>query len=224
MNAIAPRLGGEPYRAPVPARDDRYRKSYDAHELLDGERLVDSWTTSGGTLVLTSLRLLHEPMRTPEDFLATAAKWLGFGEAGDALKAGVKLADRRTKWAIPLGDIAAAQPGPDGPSLTITRTSAEVWSVRVSAGLYSLRGSAAEVAARDQAIAAIRAAGAGSGAPAWTAPPAGGGRAPAYPADDDWPAELRPLRRQAMTTGRNVVPDRNDDLCDYRSGVWGTCP
>ena len=224
----------------MPVRDDQFRKSYDAHELLDGERLIDSWQTSGGHLTLTSQRLLHEPMRTPEDFLATALKAVGYGDAGELLKAGVKLADRRTKWAIPVGDIAAVAPGPRR-FMTVTRASGEVWGVEIFAGLYSFRWSDQNVVARDRAVAAIRAAvGTGGAGPAPGADgraaagiadqrpaflerlrAAGGGPAatPLPPLDDDsrWPEADRPLRRQAMITGRNVVISEDEELVTYFS-------
>jgi hypothetical protein len=215
----------------TPVRDDRYRKSYDAHDLLDGERLVDGWTTSGGYLWLTSQRLLHEPMRTPEDFLASAARLFGFGDAGDALKTGVSLLDRRTKWAMPIGDVASVSPGPGATTLSFTRRSGEIWSVDIAAGLYAFRGGAASQAARDRAVSAIRTA---LGAQPSPEPRAGSGsdfdavisrlgRAPAPdtigPAieDDSLPPPLRRAREQARTSGRNVEIPSEDGTVAYFS-------
>ena len=140
-------------------RDDKYRQQYEAHELLEGERLVNSWTASGGELVLTTQRLLSEPMRTPQDILfGPVAKLLGYGEVGDVLAAGVQYIDTRKKWAIPLSDISAVEPQPDDSTLSFQRTSGEVWAIKLAASLYTPRWSDKNRVARDEAVAAIRAA------------------------------------------------------------------
>ncbi len=223
-------------------RDDQFRRSYDTHDLSEGERLVDSWTTTGGHLTLTSQRLLHEPMRTPEDFLATALKFAGAGEAGELVKAGVDLADRRTKWAMALTDILHAKPGPAPRSLSVTRRSGEVWVVEISDGLHSLRWSGRNVAARDRAVSMITEAVSAAGTAGLStalhseavspgqpdaligklsAAVGGPTRAESSPEGgaSDWPPELLHLRREALNTGRPAVVERDAETTVYFSPI-----
>lgn len=226
-------------------RDDRFRKGYDTHALLEGERLIDSWTTSGGHLTLTSQRLLHEPMRTPEGFLAATLKFGGAGEAGDLLKAGVELADRRTKWAIAHTDISEAKPGPTARTLSVTGTSGEVWVVEISDGLWSFRWSEKNVAARDRAvssisaeIAAARPAGTPTAPQTGAVPPgqsaqpsalidrlraAASGPGTAKPSAEldssESEPEMLPQQLEAINTGRPVLVHRDEGLDAYFSPI-----
>ncbi|HKP88548.1 MAG TPA: hypothetical protein VJT75_01110 [Thermoleophilaceae bacterium] len=113
--------------------------------------------SSGGKLVLTTQRLLFEPMRTPKDaLLGPLAKLLGAGEIGGLANKAIDATGVLSGWAIPLSEIVAVEPIADSAKLRVTMRSGESRVVVVSAGLWSLRGATENVTARDEAVNALR--------------------------------------------------------------------
>jgi hypothetical protein len=185
-------------------RDDGYRLHYQAHELLPGEQLVASWTaergkgltSAGGTLVLTTQRVLFEPLRTPKDaLLGPVAKLFGFGEMGKAVNAGIDATGSLDQWSVPLHEIAAVRPLADRRWLEIARTSGETWAFGISAGLWVTKGSDQNAAERDRAVAAIAAAVGGERA---------GGGAPSSP-EGMWAQGFEAGLAEAARTGQPVT-------------------
>jgi hypothetical protein len=92
-------------------RDEKYRLHYRAHALDPDEVLVATWTASrnpgikllgaGGKLVLTTKRLLYEPMRTPLGALPGVAGLFGVEKIGGLVKSGVDATGSLDQWSAP---------------------------------------------------------------------------------------------------------------------------
>jgi hypothetical protein len=160
-------------------RDDAYRLHYQAQDLEPGETVRANWTASaralgsGGQLTLTNRRVLFEPLRTPKDLLlGPVAKAFGMGDLGKVAGEAITSTKVLEGWAIALTDIVSVDPELDARKLSIRLRSGEAFGVGISAGLYSLRGSGGDRAARDNAVAQLRAAVAAVAAADTSVPPA----------------------------------------------------
>lgn len=144
-------------------RDDSYRLRYAAHRFDDGEQTIDSWTaargagltSAGGKLVLTSARLLFEPIRAPKGLIGPVSKLFGMEDVGTLVAKAVDAAGTLEPWSLLIGLIRDVSPS-DAEHLQVTATNGEVWSFRIAAGLFALNGGHANRTARDQAVAKIR--------------------------------------------------------------------
>jgi hypothetical protein len=164
-------------------------------------------------LAVTSQRLLFEPIQTYKDtLLGPVMSALGLGTVGSIAKTLVEAPGTLEKLALPLGAIAAVTPAQDD-ALRVTSTGGEAWDFRLTAGMWSVRGSAANTRARDEAVAAIVAAARGVSAPA---PPAAAG--PVVGAPQPAAADLAPFEeevRRAVTTGQPVLMHQEGALRFY---------
>lgn len=146
-------------------RDDAYRRSHKTQALLADESVLSSWTAArgsgltgtGGALVLTSRRLLFEPLRTPKGLIAPLSKLLGIGSFSDVILDGIDAAGTLEPWSIPLTRIAEVTPV-GNEQFRLTDTSTEIWEFRISGSLFTPKGNIANKVARDQAMTAIKAA------------------------------------------------------------------
>ena len=143
-------------------RDDAYRRNYQAFELNPGEVVGQSWFASQGMLVVTTQRLLYEPMRTPKALIEPVASLFGQAAVGKLITTAIDISGGlREPWSEPLSEIASVDPVGDA-GLRITLTSGETREIELSGSLWSTRFSSANTAARAEAVGVIRATAAGS--------------------------------------------------------------
>ena len=111
---------------------------------------------AGGKLVLTTKRLLYEPMRTPKEaLLGPVARFFGLGDIAGLVKCGIDATGSLGQWAAPLEAIAQVFALEDD-QVEVRMRSGETWKFRIAAGLYALPGSRATVAQREEAVATIQ--------------------------------------------------------------------
>jgi hypothetical protein len=139
-------------------RDDAYRRNYQAFELDPGEVVSQSWVASQGMLVVTNQRLLYEPIRTPKNLIEPAASFLGQAPLGKLIAGAIDLSGGlKQPWSVALNEIATVEPIEDT-GLRLGLISGETRELEISRSLWSTRFSSANTAARNEALAAIRAA------------------------------------------------------------------
>jgi hypothetical protein len=118
-------------------RSEAERLQFRTHTLQPGEALVAKWVASrslgslgltGGNLVLTSQRLLFEPIRTPKP------SWFGklFGAAGTGVAEVIENSGLLKELGYSLADIASVEPlGDRPPKLRVLLRSGEAYDYQV---------------------------------------------------------------------------------------------